>query len=340
MIDFLKETYGGQAENELDGVSHYCYTIYDVEYCMYYSGVKSCEGSKHNLLINYFTSSTVRDFKERLKENPQNFTYHLEYFNSKEEAHIAESEFHKKHNVAKREDFYNVINANGSLCGSGSLLCFDENGKTFRVSTVEYAKGGLTHVSTGKMNVICKDSKKLIKINVEDFNDKLHIKELDGIVIAYNTLTKKRERITKEEFDNSFNYVGVTKGIVSGYDIIKKEKVTVSKEEFDKNDNIVGITNKLSPYYKQKNHIGSNKGMIVVYSIANNEIVRICKDEYNKNKRKYIMSAIKKAYIQDEKLYLNKQFLNLKKSYNIISYEEFGEKLKNYEKYENKKNTN
>ena len=140
--DYLQEGYGGEPQNPLTDKCFFCYTIHDTEFNKYYSGVKTRENSgEHGLLETYFTSSTVVDFKSRLKDTPEVFGVRIEYFTNRSDAFDAEKRFHAAHDVGKNKAFYNACAAGGSNCGAGSVLCIKDDGSTYRVSTEKYRKG-------------------------------------------------------------------------------------------------------------------------------------------------------------------------------------------------------
>lgn len=304
--DFLNEaTYGGLVTNPLSSSCFYCYLIHDREYNMYYSGVKTNHvNSNHGLLVDYFTTSSVVDFKERLKKNPDRFSFKVEYFESKESAFAAEKEFHELYDVARRTDFYNAINSCGSMCGAGSVLCIDDRGSTYRVSINEYRSGNHRHVSTGKMNVYNEEGS-LIKIKVSDYDVSKHRKELDGVVHVLHIPSGKSVRIASEEYkSNPEIYCGVTKGMVSAFDTSKEQYVSVSLNDFSNNKELIGVTHgKVSVKEKEsgrwalvdKDTYRSNKvrydhpntGFVVLYDKVDERMIRVTIDEYTENKNRY-----------------------------------------------------
>lgn len=308
-MDYLKETYGGYEKNSLIGRCYYCYTIHDKINNKYYSGFKTRHNTdKHGLLDSYFTSSSVIDFRNRLMNEPENFEYYIEYFNTAEDAAEAERFFHRKHNVGKNPKFYNAISSGGSVCGSGSVLCKDSSGNTYRVSLEEYSKGIHKHVSCEKMNVILKSTGEKIKINIRDYDESKHIKELEGMVHVYDLYDKKFKRIKKEDYINgNGRYVGTTLGKVSVYDM-NNNLVQISTEEYKNNnhlyrhpnDGILTVKNKngetvkvsSSIYNTNRNEfLHHNSGMIVVKDKETGVPVRIGKQEYLENKTKYENNA-------------------------------------------------
>lgn len=315
MKEYLDETYGGSEDNPNTESCFYCYTIKDPYRNMYYSGSKGwTEGSEHRLLSKYFTSSTVRDFKERLKSNPENFKYRVEYFKTREEAFEAEKKYHENHKVHMNTKFYNVVTASGTLCGSSSVLCVDtRTDNTYRVSSYEYKEGCHTHVSTGKMNVYLKEdvSKKLLNIKKEDFNPDIHIKELEGKVHVRDKLLGRNVRILRSDFEkDKERYEGVTKGKSVVYDKYEDKTKAISKEDLEKNPEryvnpnlgkvnvILKSTGKYVnvdslEFNKNKDkYLHPNKGRVVVKNLESGEIESVYSEVYYSNKSKYLNLAI------------------------------------------------
>lgn len=305
----LERTYGGSKENPLIDKAYYCYTIYDPEYDRYYSGVKTnMKSNEHGLLVTYFTSSSVEDFVARLKKDPAKFVYMIEYFVSKEDAFFAESEYHTKYNVSKDQQYYNAINSCGSLCGSGSLLCRDGD-RIYRVSTLEYANGGHTHVASGMINVYdsrVRNGTKLVKIFSKNYDPAFHTHELSGMVHAFDNDKKVVVRITKEEFDsNRDRFVGTTNGMVACYNINTGEYTSVPKDVYEKSEYLVGVTSKLNPNFKSPQK-GKKRDKSSVYDMIEGVTKSVTKSEYQSGRDRYINSAIKKLYVVGDDIYTSK----------------------------------
>jgi len=337
--DFMSETtYGGLQSNPLESSCYYCYLIFDKECSMYYSGVKTKHRTnKHGLLTTYFTTTSVTDFKKRLIEQPGNFSYKIEYFRTKEEAFDAERRYHDRYDVSRRSDFYNVINASGSNCGAGSVLCMYDNGTTYRVSVEEYQNGKHKHISTSMMNVYDLNDN-LMKIHIDDFDPKLHRKELQGFVHALHIPSGNTKRIPREKFIISEEYIGITKGRVSCLNIRTGECSMVPITEFNDNDELVGVTNgKVAVVHKsggdyilvdkdeyaasKEIFVHPNKGFVVVYDNIDKMNVRVTINEYKKNKHRYTNQIFANKY----KCYLRSSGEEVR-----IPYEEF---VANRDKY-------
>lgn len=342
MIDYLTETYNGNNENMLVNSAYYCYTIKDSISGKYYSGSRGIEGSnKHDLLTRYFTSSTVVDFKSRLMDNPEEFTYRVEYFPSRREAFIAEKIFHEKHNVGRNKLFLNSINSGGSNCGAGSVLCRSENGKIYRVSVEEYKTGKHFHVSSGMMNIRTENGKK--KIKVSEFNPEIHTSEFYGYVLVKDTKTGKNRKIPKEQFLNDDRFVGITTGMVAVIDKVTNKTCIIEKTLFDENrDRYTGVTTGLTTVidketgkkvtinvadFDKDKYIHPNKNMVKVYSISKKTNVNITVDEYKKNIDDYANLATKILFEVDGILFKSKksldQYYKLTRGISVLKYSQY-----------------
>jgi hypothetical protein len=325
MLDYLKESYNGSQTNMLSNSAYYCYTIKDTETGKFYSGSRGVEGSnKHDLLEKYFTSSTVVDFKEKLKKSPSSVEYSVEYFKTRLDAFAAEKIFHQKHQVGKNPKFINSSSAGGSNCGSGSVLCKDNNGNTYRVTVEEFSSGKHVHVSKGMMNI--RTDCGIKKIYVEDFNPAIHTTEFNDYVLALNTETGNTCRIPKTTFDSDFKYVGITKGIVVAYDTVTNSRVTITQDEFNNsNGRYVGNTHGLVPVidritgekrlvekenYDKSVYRHHNSGNVVVYSISARKTIKISKEEYQINIDDYANQSTKVFYKVDNKFFKSKDLLD------------------------------
>jgi hypothetical protein len=326
MVDYLKETYNGYDENPLNNSSFYCYTIKDIETGKYYSGSRGVKTQNtHDLLQNYFTSSTVVDFKEKLKNCPDLFEIRVEYFESRDLAFVAEVLFHNKHQVGKNPLFINSANSGGSNCGAGTVLCKHNKGTTYRVTSEEYKTGKHTHISKGLMNIRIND--KIKKIKVDNFDPNIHKTEFQDYVLALDTDTNKTCRIPSDVFVSNSKYVGITKGKVAAIDTKNESTVLVSIEDFNLYpDRYVGITYGKFPVINKKTgkteiidkdkydkslHLHHNSGSSVVYCLSLRKIVRIKKEEYYKNLDNYANLSTKVFYIVDDKFFTSKKTLNV-----------------------------
>lgn len=325
MLNYLNESYNGSMTNMLTNSAYYCYTLKDTETGKFYSGSRGVEGSnKHDLLVKYFTSSTVIDFKEKLKKFPYTFEYRVEYFKTRSDAFAAEKVFHQKHQVGKNPNFLNSLTAGGSNCGAGSVLCKDIEGNTYRVTVEEFSTGNHMHVSKGMMNIRTESGIKKIFIN--DFDPNIHSTEFKDYVLALDTVTKKTCRIPKSNFDSNSRYVGITKGLVVAYDTVTKKRLSISKEKFkNSNGRYVGNTFGLVPVinqvtgekklvekenYDKSLYKHSNTGNVIAYSISKRKNVKISKEEYQKNSNDYANLTTKVFYKVDGKFFKSKESLD------------------------------
>lgn len=300
----LERSYGGMKQNPLADKAFYCYTIYDTEYDKYYSGAKTQHTEATPLLlVKYFTSTTVVDFAERIRKYTDRFEYIIEYFHTPEEAFDAETEHHAKYNVAGDPQYYNVINAGGSVCGAGTVPCVDDTGAYYRISMEEYElnRDKHVHASTGLVNVYDKrhPEKGLHKVSVADYNTEYHVSELAGHTHVYDKVLGRNVRISLDEYNSNLDrYCGITRGMVACYDTVNGVTRQVPKEEFDADNTLVGITSKLNPY-ATKTSKGVPKSRIGVILKETLEVISITKDEYNENKGLYLNTAVKMIYLCD-----------------------------------------
>jgi hypothetical protein len=91
---------------------HYVYRITNKILNKHYYGSRTSKTEpKYDLGINYFSSSSVKEFIQDQKLNNQNYKYVIvRIFNSRNEALLFESHLHSKFNVAKNDKFYNKSN--------------------------------------------------------------------------------------------------------------------------------------------------------------------------------------------------------------------------------------
>lgn len=325
MKEYLHETYNGSLTNMLENSVYYCYTIKDKETGKYYSGSRGVEGvAKHDLLTKYFTSSSVIDFKEKLKRQPELFEVRVEYFESRVDAFMAEKMFHQTHQVGKNKAFINSATAGGSNCGAGTVLCKDENGNIYRVSVEEFSKGNHRHVSKGMMNIRTESGIK--KIHVGDFDPLVDRSEFKDYVLALNTHTGITCRIPKSVFYSDEKYVGITKSKVIALDTVTNERVLVSVEDFNRsNGRYIGHTRGLlsvidlftgekvmierSEYDKER-YIHYNTGNVVVYSLSERRVVKVSKEEYRKNSSNYANQTTMVFYEVDGHFFKSKKLLD------------------------------
>lgn len=325
MLNYLQESYNGSLINMLTNSAYYCYTLRDTDTGKFYSGSRGVEGSNsHDLLVKYFTSSTVIDFKEKLKKSPTKFEYRIEYFKTRSKAFAAEKVFHLKHQVGKNPSFINSLTAGGSNCGAGSVLCKDSDGNIYRVTVEEFATGKHLHVSKGMMNIRTDDGIK--KIYVEDFDPNTHTTEFKDHVLALDTTTGVTCRILKTIFDSNPKYVGITKGKVVAYDTVTSNRVVVEKDEFNCSNGryrghtfgLVSVIDKVTgekklvekEKYDKDLYKHHNTGNVVVYSLVDRKVMSITKEEYQKNSDNYANLTTKIFYKVDGKFFKSKELLD------------------------------
>lgn len=325
MLNYLEESYNGSITNMLLNSAYYCYTLRDTETGKFYSGSRGVEGSnKHDLLIKYFTSSSVLDFKEKLKKFPKLFEYNVEYFKTRSDAFAAEKSFHQRYQVGKNPIFINSLTAGGTNCGAGSVLCKDSVGNIYCVTVEEFATGRHVHVSKGMMNIRTNDGIK--KIYVEDFDHNIHRSEFKDYVLALDTVTEKTCRIAKDVFESDDRYVGITKGSVVAIDTVTKTRVTVTTEEFERSNGryvgntfgLVPVTDKVTgekKLIKKENYDRGlykhhNTGNVTAYSLIERKTVLINKEEYQINSDNYANQTTKMFYKVDGKFFKSKELLD------------------------------
>ncbi len=312
--NYLDESYNGSLINMNQGAAYYCYTIYDPWADQYYSGSRGVEGTDvHDLLKQYFTSSTVIDFVARLKQNPTAFLFRVEYFDTRQKAFDAEKRFHWAHDVGKNSRFYNVIKAGGTYCGSGTVHCKRSDGTMYRVSCREYASGLHQSVTANTMNARTTDGS-MVKINCDDFDPNVHTTQFKDHVLAKNVTTGVTCRVHRDVFVADPDVVGITVGYVTAIDVNTNEIVHVAKEEFDANDNYVGVSTGTVPVidiatgstivircedYDRSKHRHSNADTVVVYSLGERKTVKIACSEYHANPNKYANMSTKIFYVID-----------------------------------------
>jgi hypothetical protein len=327
MTKYLYETYGGQKTNMLLNSIYYCYTVYDTIHGKYYSGSRGVEGTNaHDLLSRYFSSSTVVDFVDRMKTNPELFKIYVEYFSTRADAFDAEKAYHEKFNVGKNPLFYNVINAGGTNCGAGSTLCRSDDGTIYRVSVEEYSTGNHKHISSGMMNIRT-ESGEIKKIKVVDYDPMLHTTEFKDYVMCIDSITGKSKRIPKDEFYSNERYIGITTGKVSAKNKKTGEISIVDASEFYKEDSeYVGVTHgefkAIDRRTGEKRMISKdeydstiykhpNEERIAVYSLLHRKNMQISSEEYYANSESYANLSTKCFYIVDDLFFKSKNLLDI-----------------------------
>lgn len=278
-MNYLLETYGGTDQSHYANKGFCCYTIYDREYDMYYSGMKTYQGESHPVGITYFTSSAVVDFRTRFKNHPELFDVTVEYFLSLAEAADAEKDFHTKFRVGKNPKFYNVQISGGSHCGAGTVLCAAGDGTFYRVSKQEYANGGHRHTVKGTFLVRILEDNTLKRVHPSQYDPQTMSKQFTNHVLCYDQSTGKNRRIPKKDFESDpARFVGITKGKCTVYDKETNQKVRIDSGSIDPNLHYTNV-----------------KAKTVMVRTADGEIKSICAQSYQKRSKEY--SHINSLYL-------------------------------------------
>lgn len=326
-MNYLKETYGGMDKNPLIGRGFVCYIVYDKQNDMYYSGMKSFMGEHHPLGREYFTSSTVKDFTERFKKNPDLFELKVEYFRSMEEISLAERKFHDKFDVGKNKKFYNVIKAGGSNCGAASLLCRRDDGTIYRISTKEYETKKHSHVCSDRILVYIDGSNTLSSIYKKDFDPTRMKTQFSGYVLCYDVVEKKNTKIPDHVFySNPDRYYAITKGKFTIFNKKTGEKrqievgVEYNRDEWQTKSlsKTVKVFDKVDKEFKnilreefsnnRLRYDHHNSCHMTVIDLTSKEKIRVTRDEFHENLH-YAKCDVKKYYVADGKLFGSKQRL-------------------------------
>lgn len=203
--------------------NYYVYRITNVKENKHYYGYRGIPKNsqpKDDLGIKYFSSSMNKDFRKDQKINPQNFKYKIICKNlSKRNALNLEIKLHKKFNVSQNINFYNLANQTNtgfSYIGpyqkqndKKAVVINKITGKRERID-VGYDQTIFTGNTTGTVKV--KRGNITVRVSKEEFIQKKLEGTNKGRVVALNTLTNKKELISKELFDSSSNYVGHSTG--------------------------------------------------------------------------------------------------------------------------------
>lgn len=272
MTSLLKETYGGSLLSPYTDKVYCCYTVYDKERDMYYSGMKSYIGTEHPVGKKYFTSSTVRDFRSRFENNTSNFEIYVEYFLDLATMAAAEKNFHIRFDVGRNPKFYNAMTSSGSFCGKGSVLCKDEQGNRYRVTVEEYKSGKHKHVCKDKMLVYIDNDTTLTSIKKTEFDPSRMKTQFYDHVLCFDTVLKKNRRIPKNEYEqDAQRYVGITRGKCVGINRTTGEKEQLITSQYSQDDYFFNCASK----------------SVKVIDKQTNQIMNIPIVEYRRNKENY-----------------------------------------------------
>ncbi len=201
---------------------HYVYGITHRWTSKRYIGAKSCFLlPKDNIGVEYFSSSTDKDFREELKLYPERFIFEvLKEFDTREEALLYEIELHERYDVRSNNDFYNLSNQ-------------AKNG---------FTAFGRTHTDDQKKEI----SKRMLGSNNPQYG-KEHTEEHKEIVRRkiknkvwmYNEELDKSRRIDKDKVQFYLDTGWIlkfktksTKGMIHIYDPITKDSKTIKEKEW------------------------------------------------------------------------------------------------------------
>lgn len=212
-------------------IYHYVYRITNLIENRHYYGSRSCKCIPQlDLGIQYFSSSSNKNFIKDQKQNPQNYHYKIiRIFLTRTEATSFEIRLHNKFDVGQNLKFYNKVKQTSiGFCTEGLVSVKDKTGKFYSVSiddprylsgelihmlknfvTVKdknnkcfnipiddprYISGELTHVSKGKITV--KDNTgKYFKVSVDD--PKIKSGELNYIFTGCNHSIQTKEKMSQ-----------------------------------------------------------------------------------------------------------------------------------------------
>lgn len=172
----------------------------------YYIGKRS--GELDDLLTGrYKTSSKDKDLIENW-DKPKRIKI-LKQFDTAQEALSYEAFLHKKFECALNPLFFNQSNQTDSK--------FDR---------------------TGLVTVFHKEYQENMTIPIRDFNPELHETLGKNMVSCINVETGEKIRVTKYEFDNNPNLVGIRKGMINVIDLRDNTSKYIHKSEYEANKEI------------------------------------------------------------------------------------------------------
>ncbi len=265
---------------------HYVYRITDLKSNKHYVGVRSSHRfPTDDIGVIYFTSSKNKDFKTRFKNNPKQFKIKIvKIFNNRKDAIKLEIKYHNRLDVAKHSKFYNKINQQSvfsdNFKGKVAVAYKENPEKIFIVTSEEYQK------NKNKYILACRRSIKTngMKGKTHNKNVRKRLSKINkNFVVAFDIRTGEKVRITKEEFDNSKFYIGITKNTVTVFDLKENKYKRIPKELFKLfPERYQGVT-KNKKLDKEK----ISKYKIKVREIKTGKTISITREEYRKNKDKY-----------------------------------------------------
>jgi len=126
-----------------------------------------------------------------------------------------------------------------------------------------------------RVNVIDTRDGNIKQITKQEFdNSENYIGHTTGLLAVFDTTTKTNKMVTKEEYTTCSNYVSTTKGRVNVLDTNTGLTKQVTKQEFDSNENYISTT----------------KGWVTVIDIRDNSTKHVSKAEFE-NSTYYVSIA-------------------------------------------------
>ena len=203
----------------------YVYRITNVKSRKHYYGYKSIDvdaDPKQHLGKIYFSSSTDKEFIDDQKNNPKSYRYKIiKIYDNKDDALKHEIKLHERFDVAKNLSFYNKARQTstkfayyeGRTKNKGMTTVRDINtGQIFQIHKDNFDPSKHCGITKGRVLAKSIVDGKVIMASIDDIKSGRAVGFHKGFVIALNTTTNQKERITKEMFDSSDTYVGHSAG--------------------------------------------------------------------------------------------------------------------------------
>lgn len=147
-----------------------------------------------------------------------------------------------------------------------------KDGECFSMNIDEFKSNkNIFSVCKNKIPVFLKNTECCIQIDIEEYRNNKHLYTpsicKNGNISVIDANGKSR-RVTKEEYQSDNSLTHVSKNIVSAKNIITGETISITKEEFDSSELYVGVTKgqSFSKYYYQ---IFNNSGELIYDNICN-----------------------------------------------------------------------
>lgn len=226
---------------------HYVYRITNLIRNKHYYGSRTSKNEPINDLgVNYFSSSSDKEFIEDQQNNPKNYKYVIvRIFETRNEALLFESHLHFKFNVAKNKNFYNKSNvtSTGFIYGFLGKKHNPESRKNAITKKVNTMKTIINDNGETLYNLAAKkaDETKRITINSEGLNihqiaAKKYKERLDIIKEGETLSTRDKLRRPKKDKTNYQKEAEFIK-IYNNYDELIYE-VKINLEKFCKQHNL------------------------------------------------------------------------------------------------------